>query len=102
MSLRQKQSKFALMVAELIQYAYEQGYEITLGHAYRCSDCSVGHKKSLHKKRLAIDLNLFKDGAYLTDGTGHYELHFKWSQMGGSPPIANDLNHYSIAHDGMI
>ena len=102
MTLREKQSKFANMVAALILYAQAEGYEVTFGHAMRCQDCPTGHAKSLHKQRLAIDLNLFKDGEYLTDGSGHRLLHRWWSMMGGGEPIKNDLNHYSIPHDGMI
>jgi len=35
MTLREKQSKFAKMAAELILKAYELGYEVTLGDAFR-------------------------------------------------------------------
>ena len=35
MTLRENQSKFAKMAAELILKAYELGYEVTLGDAYR-------------------------------------------------------------------
>ena len=35
MTLREKQSKFAKMAAQLILKAYEMGYEVTLGDAYR-------------------------------------------------------------------
>ena len=35
MSLGNRQRKFTLMVAKLITYAYKQGYELTLGDAYR-------------------------------------------------------------------
>ena len=35
MTLREQQSKFAKMAAELILKAYELGYEVTLGDAYR-------------------------------------------------------------------
>jgi hypothetical protein len=54
MTLRQKQSKFVKMVALLILYTYELGYEITFGDAW----AKKGHKKgSFHYQRLAIDLN---------------------------------------------
>jgi len=97
MTLRQKQSKFALMVAKLIQYAYGLGYEVTLGDAYATS----GHKKdSNHYIRLAIDLNLFKDGKFLTDGSGHNHLHDYWDDIGGAPRILHDMNHYSLEHEG--
>ena len=73
MTLRENQSKFAKMAAELILKAYELGYEVTLGDAYRDPRLhgefgvkkGYGEAKSFHKQRLAIDLNLFKDGKFL-------------------------------------
>ena len=109
MSLRQKQSKFALMVSQLIVKAYEMGYEVTLGDAYRDPRLhgalgekkGYGHRNSCHKIRLAIDLNLFKDGVFLTDGTGHKELGEWWESQGGSwGGRFNDSNHYSLEHNG--
>ena len=35
LTLGQKQRLFAKLVAQLIQHAYAQGYELTLGDAYR-------------------------------------------------------------------
>ena len=98
MTLREKQSKFTRMVALLIQFAYEIGYEITLGDAYAQS----GHRaNSLHYKRLAIDLNLFKDGKYLTKTEDHQELGEFWESIGGSwGGRFDDGNHYSIEHNG--
>ena len=58
MTLRERQSKFVSMVALLIQFAYEHGFEMTFGEAW----AREGHKEgSYHYKRLAIDLNLFRD-----------------------------------------
>ena len=75
MTLRQQQSKFARMVADLIVFAYDNGYELTFGDAY----ATTGHiKNSFHYKRLAIDLNLFKDGVYLTSTESHRELGEYW------------------------
>ena len=101
MTLGQKQRKFTLMVGRLINEAYERGYELTFGDAYRDSRVEYGHPDSLHRKRLAVDLNLFKDGEYLIDGAGHDDLHDFWDLLGGSERIADDLNHYSLAHGGM-
>lgn len=85
MSLRQKQSVFALAVAHLITFAYEKGYEITLGDAYRDPRATFPYssKSSRHKMRMAIDLNLFKDGVYL-QRTGQYqEIGEHWEDLGG-------------------
>lgn len=101
MTLRQLQSAFARKIAVLKLVAYEMGYEITEGEYYRDPRVPYGHEMSLHKKRLAADLNLFKDGVWLTDGSGHHELHDIWDHMGGAKRIDDDLNHYSIEFHGM-
>ncbi len=61
MKLREKQSLFARKIALLELVAIEMGYDITNGHALRCEDCHVGAEHSLHKLKLAKDINLFKD-----------------------------------------
>jgi hypothetical protein len=109
MTLGEKQRAFLPKLAQLIQYAYENGYELTLGDAYRDprlhgaigEKLGYGHAKSCHKLRLAIDLNIFKGGNYLTDGSGHDELHTFWDSLGGAPRLEADMNHYSIGHEGM-
>ncbi len=101
MSVRPKQSEFARKIAVLKLVAFEMGYELTEGDYYRDPRVPYGNPKSLHKLRLAADLNLFKDGVLLTDGSGHDELHKVWDKMGGARAIENDLNHYSLEHNGM-
>jgi len=93
MSLRKKQSEFARKVALLIHFAYEQGYEITFGDAWAKS----GHKKgSYHYQRLAIDLNLFRDGKYLQETEDHEPLGLFWESLGGTwGGRFKDGNHYS-------
>ena len=100
MTLRQKQSKFVRMVALLIQFAYEQGYELTWGDAM----AKTGHMpNSLHYVGLAVDLNLFKDGKYLDKTEDHKPLGEFWESLhknnrwGGR---FKDGNHYSIEHNG--
>ena len=101
MTLGDKQRKFTKMIAELILFAYDQGYEITLGHALRCDCCPVGRKQSNHKQKLAMDLNLFKGGAYLTETEDHQFLGEKWESMGGDwGGHFQDANHYSLEHQG--
>lgn len=86
------------MVSQLIMFAYASGYEITLGDAY----AKTGHMHgSLHYVRLAIDLNLFKDGKYLTETKDHETLGMFWESLGGSwGGRFNDGNHYSLEHEG--
>lgn len=94
------------MLPGLLQKAFEFGYEITLGDAYRDPRVTYGHPNSLHRSRLAIDLNLFHNGAYITDDTGHKELGAFWESIGGTwggrfKGAACDPNHYSLGYGGM-
>lgn len=102
MTLGETQRKYTKMVAELILFAYSLGYEMTFGAAY---ELTGHHPNSNHKRRLAIDLNLFKNGVWLEKGhdmeVGHGLLHDKWDVMGGAKRIWNDLNHYSMEWQGM-
>jgi len=109
MTLSQKQRLFSKMIAELILWAYEQGYEITLGDAYRDPrlhgplgvKMGYGARNSCHKMRLAVDFNLFKDGVFLQTTEAHRPLGEKWESMGGSwGGRFQDGNHYSLEHDG--
>ena len=105
MTLRQKQTQFVQMIGQLIAYAYAQGYELTFGRgrvSYAANAADGGHKRSLHLSGLAQDLNLFRDGVWLKDGTGHDVLHDYWDSIGGAQRIPDDMNHYSLQHDGMI
>ncbi len=105
MTLRQEQVKFARMVPRLIDKAFEMGYEVTIGDAYRDprvhGDFGIkkgyGHPKSFHKKRLAIDLNLFKDGEFLGSSEDHRPLGEWWESIGGTwGGRFRDGNHYSL------
>lgn len=112
MTLGQKQRAFARLVPRLIDKAHELGFEVTLGDAYRDprSHGKVGEKKaygaafSCHKTRLAIDLNLFRDGVFLDKSEDHKPLGEWWEQQhkdacwGGR---FDDGNHYSFTHEGM-
>lgn len=110
MTLRQKQSLFVVLVADLIHHAMGLGYELTFGDAYRSPEEAArlarlgkGISKSLHTQRLAIDLNLFRDGKYLSSTESHRPLGEWWEQQhelcawGGR---FGDGNHYSLKHEG--
>lgn len=110
MTLGQKQRKFPPMVAKLIEFAYANGYEITFGDAFRDPRLhgpvgvkqGYGHAKSAHKQRLAVDLNLFKDGKYLTSTDDYTLLGEFWESLGGAwGGRFNDGNHFSIEHEGV-
>lgn len=115
LTLRQKQSLFARCLGELLQYATHRSYELTLGEAHvdtprktragRTVDDGVHMTNSLHYSRLAVDVNLFIDGKYISDGQHEAwtELGTLWEQLhhlcrwGGR---FNDANHFSVTHGG--
>lgn len=95
MGMVHKQHDFAIHAALLILKAAEFGYQVTLGDAYRDDRCAYGSKSSKHKRRLAIDLNLFKDGIYLTRTVDHERLGKWWESVGGIwGGSFDDGNHY--------
>lgn len=99
--LVQRQQAFAEAQARLVLEAVKRGYKVTLGHAYRCEDCGIGRARSLHKLRLAIDINLWKDGQYLTRSEDYHEMGVWWESIGGSwGGRYNDGNHFSFAWGG--
>ena len=95
MTLRQKQSEFAKRIPLLILYAYALGYEVTYGDF----EAKTGHcKGSFHYKKLAADINLFKNGKYLNDTKSHEPLGLFWESIGGTWGGRfgrKDGNHYS-------
>jgi len=109
MSLGDKQRKFSRMVASLLEFIHSRGYDVTFGDAYRDvrlhgrvgEKLGYGHASSCHKYRLAIDLNLFKDGVFLTKTKDHEPFGIYWESIGGSwGGRFNDGNHYSLEHNG--
>ena len=113
MTLGDKQRLFTRMLANLLEFAHSRGYEATLGDAYRDprlhghigDKVAYGHRNSAHKIRLAIDLNLFFQGKYLTNTKDHEPLGLYWESLhplckwGGRFGLA-DGNHYSFEHNG--
>ena len=109
------QEEFAQAAAQLIQKAHKMGYTVTMGEAWRTpqqaqwnADHGTGIAHSLHIERLAIDLNFFKDGAYVTDGEVLREVGQWWKSLGANYRWGGDFthlpdgNHFSLSPDGHI
>lgn len=112
LTISQKQRKFARLIPRLLDYIHEQGYECTLGDAYRDErvhgafgvKVGYGHPRSGHKRRLALDLNLFKDGEYLEGTEAHRQFGEFWKILDPDCRWGGDFadgNHYSIEHEGV-
>ena len=108
MKLLEAQFLFSELVPKLLTKAFELGFEVTIGDAYRDPrvfgrygehSVAYGADRSNHKLRLAIDLNLFLDGEWLPDTSAHRELGVYWESLheqcrwGGR---FNDGNHYEV------
>ena len=74
---------------------------VTPASSARWVNAWVMAKRAL-KQRLAIDLNLFRDGKYLTLTSDHAPLGAYWQRLGGTwGGDFNDGNHYSLAFNGI-
>ena len=113
MNLGGKQREFTLMVAELISWTYNQGYELTFGEAYRTPEQAAlnasrgsGISNSLHTKRLAIDLQLFINDEYQTDSEAYRPLGDYWKSLNPDNAWGGDFskpdgNHFSVEWEGV-
>lgn len=104
---------FAHLAAKLILEAVKRGYDVTFGEAWRTPEQArvnarngSGSINSLHISRLALDLNLYRDGKWLTKTEDHAELGLVWKSFhpdcrwGGDFKSRPDGNHYSMTPDG--
>ena len=109
--LGDKQKRFTRHIASLISWAYQQGYALTVGDAYRDPRVfgmvgvmkGYGRARSLHKSRLAMDLNLFIDGEYMEDSESYRPLGEYWESLDADNVWGgrfNDGNHFSHRHQG--
>lgn len=110
MTLGEKQELFASLLPYLLLKAEDLGFKVRIGDLYRDSRVHgvYGEKKgygsqwSMHKLRLAVDLNLMKEGILMTFTEEHKELGMWWESL---HPLCrwggrfNDGNHYSLTHD---
>ena len=132
MKLGEKQELFMRLLPGLLNKAFELGFEIRGGDLFRDPRYHghvgergagwiltllklagtdppkemYGHRKSAHKNKLAIDLNLrVRDGGMIWSTEGHRELGEWWEKQhelcrwGGR---FNDGNHYSLEHNGVM
>lgn len=116
MTLTEKQQLFSQMIVLLISEAINMGFEVTLGEAWRSPETAELYAKenkgivnSLHCQRLAIDLNLFKNGQFL-DKTEDYSKLGTWWENQSTSQIKccwggrferTDADHFSFEHNGI-
>lgn len=114
MTLREAQSLHVQLFAQLITWAYAQGFALTWGEAVRTQAQAIANAKtgagivhSEHLIRLAVDVNLFKDGVWLQHTEDHRPLGEFWKTLhplcrwGGDFSSRPDGNHYSLIWQGV-
>lgn len=108
MSLRQEQSAFALDLMKLELWLYENGYEWTLGESQRPIEMQkiymqTGRSKtmnSMHIKKCAQDLFIFKNGKLLMSKHELQAVGDKWESLspknswGGNWNRFKDVPHF--------
>lgn len=120
MKLGKKQELFARLLPRLLDKAEElgrkNGFSIRLGDLFRDprvhgvfgEKMGYGHKNSVHKLKLAQDINMVSDdGKLIEDSEAHRELGEWWIQQGefcrwGGNFKRPDGNHYSLTHWGAM
>lgn len=114
MTLLEKQELHVRLVAKLIQWATDHGYGLTWGETWRPPEMAAiyaaqhkGIKNSLHTQRLAVDLNLFKNGTFLTTVKDYESIGLYWEGLSGPDWQCTwggrfgDADHFSIEHEGI-
>lgn len=108
MSLVSEQAAFLLDVAKLVQHATQAGFVVTGGELARTVEQQQLHfragrsrtMKSNHLRRLAVDLNFFKDGKLTYDRAVLRPLGEFWESLsplnrwGGNFTSLVDVPHF--------
>jgi hypothetical protein len=109
-TLGEKQRQFTQMIAQLIDYAYTQGYSLSFGEAWRTKEQQAlyvqtgksGTMNSRHLQRLAVDFNLFIAGVYQQRSEAYLPLGEFWESLhpdnvwGGRWTSPVDGNHFEL------
>lgn len=103
MKLGKHQEAFSQDLAKLILFAYQQGYRIRLGDVWSKAKYRAHKHNSQHYKKLASDLNLFRDGRFLQSSKDHHELGDYWESLSAENRWGGryqDGNHYERMDTG--
>lgn len=114
MSLNRKQIRFTRKMAEFQVWAFEHGYQLIEAESYRppfvaeeYARLGKGIKNSVHTKKLARDLFLFKNGTITWNTADYAALGAEWkrrdpdARWGGDMVKRRDAVHFSFEHNGV-
>jgi hypothetical protein len=110
MTLGEKQELFAFLLPRLLDQAHALGFKCRMGECWRPPETAAlyaqqgkGISNSVHTIKLAVDLLLFRAGAYLTNSEDYRTLGEWWESL---HPLCRwggrfrDGNHFSLTHEG--
>lgn len=103
MNLGQRQELFSRCIAKVILKMYDMGYQVRCGDFFAKLRNPLEHKaNSLHYDKCAADLNLFRDGVFLTTTKDHSDFGAYWEGL--SPYCTwggrwSDGNHYEVSRN---
>ncbi len=113
MTLREQRCLFTRLLAQLITWANANGYETSIEEVMRSkaqalsnAASGTGISNSLHLIGLAADINLYRNGEWLTRSEDHAPLGQHWKSLhplcrwGGDFRPRPDGNHYSLEWHG--
>ena len=76
------QEIFILNITKLIDSVYSNsGFSIKIDHNVDIAKGKDEHLKKLREAKLSVNLNLFKDGVYLTQTPNYAELGALWKTL---------------------
>ena len=109
-TLGQKQRRFVKMLGALIDWAYQNGYELSEGEGKRTQQQAMwdaahgsGIQHSNHIIQLAHDFNVYKNGVWLSDAKQYPDLCAYWKSLAPDACAGadwGDSDHFSIAYQG--
>ena len=114
MSLNEKQARFTSKIAQLIVWANDNGIYLIGSELFRTPEQAeinaakgVGIKNSVHRKKLALDMYVYKGGKILWSGPEYKQVADKWKTMDpdarwGGDFRRRDVYHYSFIHGGVM
>ena len=111
MTLLEKQFLFSRSLAALLMRAREINLDVTIGEVWRppftathMASTGAGISNSLHCMRLAVDINIFRNGTWLTSNTDFASLGEFWKSLNPLCSWGGDFgdgNHFSVTHNGV-